>query len=200
MILKQRNLLTTQIFEITDKSLKFQHKRPLHFFENEYSFEEVGTKVIYQKKPYLPGVIASFFSFLLALILFFSYLNDSRDTPLYSVLICIGIFILLLIITYLKQENLAKLFLTNGFPITFYGNSPSETDVSAFLKVFFAEQKRYLINRYAKADPYLSVEQVSNNLKWLWDRKIIEDEELSELRIKLLPKPAGNDAVGFKIN
>ncbi len=69
-----------------------------------------------------------------------------------------------------------------------------------FINNLFAEQKKYLINRYAKHDPYLSVDQVNTNLKWLWDRKIIDDQELNDLRSKLLPKPNTNDTVGFKIN
>lgn len=199
-ILKQRNFLASKIFEITDKSLRVISKTPFSYFENEFSFEELGTKTIHQKKPYLPGLIGCFLSLAVTIIVLFAYINNSKEDPFYEVLYCLSFFLFMAFITYLNHENLLTMFLYNGLPLIFFRSSPNKTEVDNFLMSLYAEQKKYLLNRYAKTDPYLTFEQIGLNLKWLWDRKIITDDELNNYRLKLLPKPKNIGSVGFNIN
>lgn len=190
-ILKQRHFIVSKIFEITDKSLIFKQKTPFSYIENEFTFEELGNKVIHQKKPYIPSLILAFGSFFVTILLFCFYIDNSKDTPLSAVLIALLVCTVFLVFSYLINENFINIYLFNGLPLSFYGYSRTKPQVLNFIDELFAEQKKYLVNRYAKYDPYL---------KWLWDRKIIDDKELNDLRSKLLPKPNTNDGVGFKIN
>lgn len=199
-ILKQRHFIVSKIFEITDKSLIFKQKTPFSYIENEFTFEELGNKVFHQKKPYIPSLILAFVSFFVSILLFRFYIGNSKDTPLSAVLIALLVCTVFLVFSYLINENFINIYLFNGLPLSFYGYSRTKPQVLNFIDELFAEQKKYLVNRYAKYDPYLSVEQINTNLKWLWDRKIIDDKELNDLRSKLLPKPNTNDGVGFKIN
>lgn len=199
-ILKQRNFLATKIFEITDKSLRFQQKTPFSYIENEFTFEELDNKVVHHKKPYMPTIIAAILAFLITILFLCLYIGNDPDTSLSNVFVALLVCVLFLALSYLINENNIKIYLFNGLPLSFYGYSRSKPQVMEFINSLFAEQKKYLINRYAKYDPYLSVEQINTNLKWLWDRKIIDDDELNDLRSKLLPKQGNNESVGFRIN
>jgi hypothetical protein len=105
----------------------------------------------------------------------------------------------LLSITYFTYEKLINLSLTDRRIIALYQNSPNEKEVSDFLDLLKKEQKTFLLWRYAKHDPYVSTEQLAGNLSWLYDRNIINENELDQLRSNLLGK--NNDGqVGFKFN
>jgi len=199
IVLKQRNFLLTQIFEITDKSLSVQIRKPLNYFEGEFTFEELGTKIVKIQKPFLPGIIGSGAMLLISLCFFSLYLANSREDPLYEVIICIGILTLLVTGSVIFHENVIRLFLHDTRFVKFYANSPNKREVNDFLLQLKEQQKTYLLNRYAKADPYLSSEQMLDNLKWLWEKGIISTEELENLRKANVPMmPTTDTSIGFK--
>jgi hypothetical protein len=199
-ILKQRKLFTIKIFEITDKSLKVSIKKWFNYVEDEFTFEEVTTKTTRKQSinmyAFIPGLLC-LVGLVITTISHFEQKKDSSsvsDMWFYFILMCV-----LLSIAYLTYEKMINLSLTDRRIITLYQNSPSEKEVSDFLDLLKKEQKKFLLWRYAKHDPYVSIEQLADNLSWLYDRNIINENELDQLRSKLLGK--SNDAqVGFKFN
>ena len=197
-ILKQRNFLSTQIFEITDKSLKIKIKKPLHYFETEFSFESIGNNINRHKKPNTRSLLSFLASSFLTVVFYFWWADNNQEMPLIVVIGVACVAVLNALGYFYFRENFVNLFLYSDGKISFYATSPNPTEVDGFIGTLLKSQKAYLLERYAKADGYLTTEQLSNNLQWLWDRRIINDAELSDLRLKLLPRPS--NPVGFKIN
>jgi hypothetical protein len=200
-ILKQRNFLTKKEFELTDKSLKVSISKPFSFLEDEFTFEQINYKLRREKKPKVSSLIISIILsvfLIVALVSHFSEKNGSgiNDIYFYLILLLISTFI-----TYATFKNVINLALFDNRYLSFFANSPNRKTVENFLDLIKIEQKKYLLSRYAKADPYLNTEQLSNNLKWLWDKKVINDIELNELRSQLIGNRYDeNRSVGFKIN
>jgi hypothetical protein len=200
-ILKQRNFFVTKTYELTDRSLKLRISTFFSLIEEEIAFEEITHRILRKKLPNFFTAIPAVIFFICTVLTLYSHffeINGSGidDVAVYAVLLLI--FSGLTVFTY---ENEIKIMLANGKYISFYPKSPTEKEVNSFLETMKVDQKTYLLRSYAKSDSYLSPEQLANNIKWLWDRKIIDNNELDDLRNKLLPKPnGGGSSVGFTFN
>lgn len=196
-ILKQRFYFVTKRFEITSNSLKMDIKNPLNYIEDEFAFEEISKKLTRRKSPNLFTVVPGLACLVATFITTYSHFYQKDGNSVADIMMYAVPGAVLLMISAFNFKNIINLMLHDKRTVPFYADSPTKTEVDDFLAQILAEQKKYMLARYAKADPYLSVEQSSNNLQWLRDRNIINDFELEELRIKILPKP-GNSSVGFK--
>jgi hypothetical protein len=199
-ILKQRNFFVTKRFEITDNSLKVAIKKPLSYIEDEFTFEEITKKVIRKKSPNLFTLVPGIVCLIGVIITVYSHLYEEKGSSIGDILFYIILSAGLLTISAFNFENIINLILSDRRSLAFYANSPSKHEVNDFLELLSSEQKNYFLNRYAKADPYVSAEQLAINLKWLRERNAIDDKELEELRIQILPKPNTSSSMGFKID
>jgi hypothetical protein len=199
-ILKQRNIFVTQEFELADDSLKVRVSRPFSYADNEIKFENITSVITRLKAPNTILSIISIIMFAGIIITVISHFTDSKGSNVDDIIfyiILLSLFIFLLRLTY---ENKVNLIILNGQSLSFYANSPNKQAVNDYIQQIFIEQKKYLLKRYAQDDPYLSEEQLSANLKWLWERKIINDLELDDLRFTLLSKNSNQKIVGFRFN
>lgn len=199
-ILKQRHLLITKIFELTDNSLKMAIKSPFNYIEEEFPFEEITTKTTLKIKTSLLALLPAFFFISGTLITSISFFSDGKnassvtDILLYAVPAC-----LFSIYARLRREKTINLLLTDRRILSFYKDSPDNSTVLKFLAQLKKQQKAYLLNRYAKNDLFASAEQLANNLNWLFDREVINSHELDRLRSTLLFK-AADPAYSFNFN
>jgi hypothetical protein len=171
----------------------------MNFVEDEFNFEELTSKMIRKKSPNLLFLLPGLFCILGFAITLYSHFYEKDGSSLLDIGFYVLMGIILLSLSVFTFNNAINLILFDKRYIAFYAKSPDKKSVDDFLQQILVEQKKYLLNRYAKVDHYLSPDQHANNLQWLWDRKIINDAELNELRIKVLPKPNNNESVGFKI-
>jgi len=199
-ILNQRNFFVTKRFEITEHSLKVAIKSPVSYIEDEFPFEEITKKYTRKKTANLFTLIPCILCIIGVIITVCSHLLEKNGSSIEDILVYGVLGIIFLVLSVFNFENVINLMLVNGRLLSFYADSPNKIDVDAFLELLLSDQKKYLLNRYAKSDPYVSAEQSSANLKWLRDRNIIDDAELTDLQAKILPKPGGNSSVGFRIN
>jgi hypothetical protein len=198
-ILKQRNLFVTKRFEIAHNCIKVAIKSPISYFEDEIAFEDIGRKSIRKKSHNLFLLIPGLLAIVGVIVTVYSHFFEEKGSSAEDILVYLVLAILFLTISAFAFENVITFTTYNYKIITFYANSPVKVEVDNFVEQMLAQQKKYLLNRYGKADPYLSSEQLAVNLKWLRDRNVINDAELDELRIKILPKPGGS-SVGFQFN
>ena len=203
-ILVQRHFFVTKTFEITSNSLKVNTKKILNYIEDEFAFEDITKQVLRKRFPNLftaLPVLAFRFGLVVCIL---SHIFEEKGSSIYDIIFYLSLSIVFLGISIFNYENVLLITIVDkGFnkrTLSFFAHSRTEGDLSNFLKYLFSEQKTYLLNKYAKQDPYLTVDQLTSNLKWLRDRSIIDDEELDELRIKILPKPNENISIGFKTN
>ena len=199
-ILKQRYFLLKKEFELNDRSLKIKISTPLSFVEDEINFEDVILKITRKKVPNFIFLGLSMCLFIAIIITVCSHFFEKNGSGIDDILVYVVLFIIFSLLLVFTYENEIKILLFNGKYLSFYPNSPTKEEVLNFIEKLKTTHKECLLNRYAKADPYLSPEQLSNNLKWLWERKVIDDTELHELKSQLLPKSGGGSSVGFKFN
>jgi|SRR5579872_5069259 len=198
VFLKQKRLFISREFELTDKSLKVFTSKPFSHTESEFSLEELTVRYFKVKYPNVVLTLISTALFLCIVITICSRFLDPNGSKLADVLFYVVPFTITVFLVYATYENNINIVLQNGKSIAFYADLPTQIELEDFLTAIDKTRKTYLLNLYAKATPYLSDEQISNNLNWLWDKDIIDDIELDDLRLKLLPKPKDGSSIGFK--
>ena len=197
--LRQRRFFLTKAFEISNKSLKVKISTPISSVEDEIDFENISTKYSRKKLPKTVWLIFSALAFIAILIAIFSHFLDKNGSSISDIMFYVVLFIAFITLLYLTYENEIIVPLYIGKSLSFYSNSPSKKEVDDFIELLKVEHKNYLLRRYGEHSVYLTEEQMSNNLKWLWERKVITDDELQSLREKILEKP-NNNQVGFLFN
>ncbi|MBS1532868.1 MAG: hypothetical protein JSU01_21370 [Bacteroidetes bacterium] len=184
---------------MTEQSIKIKNIKPFDHDEKEFGLEGITDKYYINKHPNQVLLIINAGLFVGILVTIFSHYFDKNgsswlDIASYTLPFSFSIFL-----SYIFYESNFNLLTDNGKVISFYTARPTKAELETFLSELRKHQKDYLLKTYAKSDGYLTNEQISNNLQWLWHRKIIDDIELNELRLSLLPPPAntGYSKVGF---
>lgn len=198
-VLRQRRLFLTKRFEIKENALHVESSDLFNFAEWSYSFEVIKPKIVRKKTVHwltaVPVVIC-----ILGLVVtitdrLINNINNTEDILCY--LIGLLVFLPLTILLY---ENVYSLVLATNTTLNFYAELPDNESVKRFLDELRSKQKAYLISRYATLDPYLSHEQISNNLIWLRDKEFITEKELGDLRQELLTRQNTIQHIGFNFN
>ena len=66
--------------------------------------------------------------------------------------------------------------------LTFFKDSPSMEEVSAFISEIIRLSKQQLLNKYAKIDAELPEETMFTQLNWLKNRDLLTEEEYQRLK------------------
>lgn len=184
------SLFTSQTLELTKNGIKVVTKAPITYFETEYLFEDINTKVVRTRsfdKQLFAGVCGS------ALISFTCY---SIDDALSVAIACSGLTLFFAIRLILSNRVSIMIQLMNGSTINVLANKPSTEILDQFLKTTFEEQKKRLVAKYGQHDPLLSIEQIEQNLLWLRNRQIIDDDELQRSREDIYGR-SSSGKIGF---
>ena len=184
--LKQQHFFVKRNFEITDHSLKITVKQPFKHFEEEFSFEEIAKKTFVNKTPNRYIFIACVVSLIGLLITSIEKFNGDKTISFDDILFYIvfsSTFCCLLWFTY---RNTINLMIVDKRYILFYAKSPDSEAVRRFIDMIFSEQKKYLVERYARRLPYVSNEKLMDQLLWLKERYIIDDKEFEIFKNDLL--------------
>jgi len=193
-ILNQRRILTKRYFELTDNSLKISVTKPFKYYEEEFSFEQLGSKV-FRKRSFnryaMIGVVISLIGLLVTVI---GNLSGDKTITFSDMLFYMLLFVIISAVLYITATNTTNLWLMDKRYIAFYLNSPNKNDVKNFTDSILSEQKKYLINKYTKREPYMSNEQLMDQLIWLKKRDMIDEPEFESFKKDLLP------TIGFTFN
>ena len=95
-------------------------------------------------------------------------------------LIFFGIGILALIIYYLSRKDYIKIGLNNDQSLYFFKNKPNVKEVNEFIDQLMKNRNSYLRRNYLKFDKLLSYEDQRQNLKLLFEYKVIDQNEFEE--------------------
>ncbi|MGN6181503.1 MAG: hypothetical protein ACTHNW_20135 [Mucilaginibacter sp.] len=195
-ILKQRHLFTKRYFELTDHSLKISVSKLFSSYEAEFSFEELDRR-IFKKKSFNRFLLVSSIFCLIALLI--TAMNEANghsqvdDVTFYA--IPTFIFSLFLWVT---RQNIICLPLYDKRNIIFFNFFYNQNSVQQFIDNILATQKNYLLNKYGRKELFVSPEDIINQLIWLKNRHIIDDDEFENLKRNLLPKNP-NPVTGFTL-
>ncbi|HTD98915.1 MAG TPA: hypothetical protein VK668_06490 [Mucilaginibacter sp.] len=197
--MKQKKLFRSKEFELTENSLRVKTSKPFDHIEIEYNLEKITAKFFKEKHPNVVFSLVALGMLLGVIVTVCSHFFDEKGSAWYDILFYFVLFLISLFFSWLNYESNYNMVLQDGTTIAFYIDLPTDSEFSNFLCLTNKKQKDYLLKTYAKSDGYLTNEQISNNLNWLWDRNIIDAYELSDLRLKLLPLPKTNLSVGFTL-
>jgi hypothetical protein len=147
------------------------------------NLENIGYSLIYQsatrKRLYiLASILAAFLLFITVALFMSDDLMGNLPVVIGSYII-FGLMIALSLFTPLKKEIH---LVGGGVNLTFFQDSPSTEEVSAFINEIIRLSKQQLLKKYAKIDPELPEETMFNQLNWLKNRDLITDEEYNDLK------------------
>jgi hypothetical protein len=198
-VLRQRRFFVTKIFETTDRSLRVKISNLTSSFESEYPYEDIGRRLIYKRSISLKTLIPAIVMFLGLVITLIDRLEGNTKNT-FDIMVYLVLFPLFALLTLLNKEDNIFFVISNLQGAEMFASSPSKVEVERFLETLREKQKVYLLKRYAAEDPYISPEQYITNLKWLYDRDVINDAELADLRYQLIEKPKFGNAMSFNFS
>jgi len=110
---------------------------------------------------------------------FFSWLNYRQS------IIFFGIGVFALIIYYLSRKDYIKIGLSNEKSLYFFKDKPDMVTVDEFIDKMLENRNKYLRKNYLKFDKLLSYEDQSQNLKLLFEYKVIDQNEFDNQQKRL---------------
>lgn len=184
MIIKQKQGGKRKEFELlNNSSLRVREKESGELKEWTVNLDSIGYNLIYQETTRRRLYIMA--SFLVAFLLFITislFLSDDFMGNLPVVIVSyviFGLVITLSLFSPLKKE----IHLVGGATnLTFFKDSPSHEEVSAFINEIIRLSKQQLLNKYAKIDAELPEETMFSQLNWLKNRDLLTEEEYIELK------------------
>jgi hypothetical protein len=197
--LRQKYFFNTRFFELTDSSLKCTISKPGSLVENEFTFEEIGTRTSRRKFVDMPVVIISMILVSIFIAMTYLRISGNTDIDIFVLLIFFVLAMAFVMLTLSRYRNDLNLYLNDGRYIAFYATQPDDTTVNQFLDTIKIAQKAYLLNRYATNEAYITDEAKAQRLYWLRDVHIIDETEFESLKNELLKKEYIAPVVGFNI-
>eukprot|EP01012_Entosiphon_sulcatum_P026738 TRINITY_DN32231_c0_g1_i1.p1 TRINITY_DN32231_c0_g1~~TRINITY_DN32231_c0_g1_i1.p1 ORF type:complete len:208 (+),score=14.35 TRINITY_DN32231_c0_g1_i1:192-815(+) len=172
-------------FLITEKGLEVKHKSLLSSGEYLLPYENVGTRT-YKDSRGIYGLLYS--SAILGMISVLMYVlrNEGEDVESSASLFYLGlsaILFVLFLITYKRNFYLVKY--GNVDPIEFLQHKPSKAEVNAFIETLKTTRNEFLLNKYGKTNLSLNYQQNHQNLAWLSNNEVINNEEFNNMVNKL---------------
>ncbi len=184
MILKQKQGGKRKEFEIQNNStLRVMEKESGELKEWTVNLETIGYSLIYQsatrKRLYiLASILAAFLLFITVALFMSDDLRGNLPVVIGSYVI-FGLMIALSLFSPLKKEIH---LVGGGVNLTFFQDSPSTEEVSAFINEIIRLSKQQLLKKYARIDPELPEETMFNQLNWLKNRDLITEDEYNDLK------------------
>lgn len=197
--LRQKYFFNTRFFELTDSSLKCTISKPGSLVENEFTFEEIGTRTSRRKFVDMSVVVISMILISVFIAITCMKISGNNDIDIFVLLLFFVLAMIFVTLTLSRYQNDVNLYLNDGRYIAFYATHPDETTVNQFVEAIKIAQKAYLLNRYAANEAYITDETKAQRLYWLRDIHIIDETEFESLKNELLKKEYIAPVVGFNI-
>jgi hypothetical protein len=183
MKLTQKQGFKRRFFEITDDEVKVSEKSMSGIKEWTIRLENLGDQIYIEKNSKKGAILLGLF--FLAFAVFFVAVNaaDKEKTVKPWIWVVIGAFYLLFSTIIFLVPNRREIHVTGGHStLSFFLDSPSETDVRNFVEIVINKSKKLLIEKYGKIDPDLPEETMINQLNWLKNRDLITVKEYKDLK------------------
>lgn len=182
--LKQRNFVTTRIYELTDFGLDIYSKDLLNRVNEKVKFEDMGASKqiinVYYKQILYPSIFFVLIGLFRALV-FIGDSSESLDSVgFWTIIGIIGLFF-----TYLTRRK--ELFLNSPGQtrIKFYYNKPSSDEFNEFIDHLIAKRDKLLKMKYGKINSKLDYAIQHERLLWLNSIDVISNKELETKKSEL---------------
>ncbi|MBP1840263.1 hypothetical protein [Formosa algae] len=182
MKITQKKGSKTQEFElINDSELLIKEKSFLNSKEWTVDIESIGHhKIVEEHSRNGLRIVGSCF-ILIALTSWIVFFVEDNLNGEFDGLIWGGLFSVLLGITCFKAPLNNFLILNGGYSnLKFFLDSPSREEVEAFADKLIVVSKNKIREKYSRIDSDLPEDTFMNQLNWLLNSKLINEEEYNE--------------------
>ena len=182
MKITQKRGSKTQEFElINDSELLIKEKSFLNSKEWTVDIESIGHhKIVEEYSRNGLRIVGSCF-ILIALTSWIAFFVEDNLNGEFDGLIWGGLFSVLLGITCFKAPLNNFLILNGGYSnLKFFLDSPSREEVEAFADKLIVVSKNKIREKYSRIDSDLPEDTFMNQLNWLLNSKLINEEEYNE--------------------
>lgn len=180
-------------FIIEDSGIRLIKKRIASSTDTFVDFESIGSKIIIEKLRNPLWIIISLVFLAIAISVLVGRLRGGKvgdNAEFFSLSISLFFFMIFM----LTQRSM--IFLTqsdNTNAIEFIGTNRYKKRVYAFISELLEKRNEYLIEKYSSLNEFLPYNQQYNGLVWLYNLKILTQEELSEKVAELNEITFGSD-------
>lgn len=189
MTLDNRHYFTRQFFEITANSLKVDKKTLLDRYEFEIPFEQIHNKMRIQTVTNNNLVVIAIAFVILASLFLLGTLSEI--SPLFY---CVAfVFGLLSVFTRKKTATISTY---TGEQIEIFFTKINKREVQEFASNIISASNLFLLKKYGKVDKALPIDSQINDLKFLRDREVIDDDQFENFKSQLLSRDNSN-SIGF---
>ncbi len=190
LILRQRQGTSRKEFILTDEILKIKTRENFwEFKEWTVKLESIGNrKIVNIHSKIGPYIIAGvFLTLVLTMTIAFileGFKSERIGTLIMGWIVFGGLSILIFVSPMKNETNLTG----GNVTITFFPDSPSREEVDRFIEEITARSKRVLLRKYGEIDPDLPEETMMNQLNWLKNIGLIDEEQYLDLKLEYQTK------------
>jgi hypothetical protein len=190
MIYRNKKGLSFTEIEFQASALKMSKKTVFEFVEYEIPFEQISNKKKVQSK-ISDGMLVSAMIFLI-----FGFLISLG--PGFEVgLLLMTIGVILTVTTFLRRIRVITVHTFTDQDIKLYFNRSNKKEVIELANTIISHSNSFLLRKYGKVDRALAVEPQIENLQFLRNREILDEEQYEALKDELLGR-ASKVSIGYR--
>jgi hypothetical protein len=185
----KKGLSTTEI-EFLISGLKMSKKSVFEFVEYEIPFEQISNKKKVQST-ISDGMLISAVIFMIFGILVF--LGSEFEGGFFMMVIAL----ILTIWTFLRRIRVITVHTFTDQDIKLYFNRANKEEVMDLANTIISHSNSFLLRKYGKVDRALAIEPQIENLQFLRNREILDEDQYEALKDQLLGR-ASKVSIGYR--
>jgi hypothetical protein len=204
MELRQTDInFSRNYFRIDESGLFVFRKGIASSSETFIDFEDVGSKRIKENTRKILWLVLAGLSLLLGIAVFFKRINGGSVGKGAEIFYAVVSLLFLFIFLYTRKSILYLTQPDNSSAIGFFASKLHQKKLNFFIETLIQSRNEYLLQKYMTLKTFLPYEQQHGNLVWLYNLKLISEEELqnkiSELNKLDLMKSKNQDGEFVRI-
>jgi hypothetical protein len=188
--LETQGLINKLKIEIFDNKILVYKKSIFNYVEYEVSFDDIDNKKKVKKEFNHGIMIIALFGFCFGVIF-----SMAGNVEVLAILFLIsGVMFIIGLLTQRKYIHI-NTFTEGTLELKF--TNKNEKEVREFADKIINMTNHYLIEKYSKVDKDLPIENQINNLNFLKNKELIDDNKFEELKNILIGRKSEEKAIGF---
>jgi hypothetical protein len=178
MKLIQKQGFNKKEFELIDDTLLIKTKTHGDYKEWTVRVENIGDTKYYQSGTKLGvNIVGGFFALFVLFVIIAFILDKHKAENLWTMIGIVAIFGSFSTLFLLIPKKRELHIIGGSTQITFFPDSPNKEEVDIFVNELICRSKKILLDKYGMVDPDLPEETQMNQLNWLKNRNLIENDK-----------------------
>jgi len=201
MELSQKNIFASYHLSFHDIELKYKKSSLLHYTQQIIPIDNISMRSynVTRKVDLVALVIAGciFIGFVTGITMLSEGINNKDIGELIGSVIAFIVTLVGLIYWINLISIRVYITTTTGVIIDFLHNKPNHQQVDQFIDQLKATQKKFFIDRYGNVDKSLPINDQLQNLVWLRNNSLLNNEEFEAKKNYLIGKNPEEKRIGF---